>query len=152
MHEVFKKRHSVRSFQNTKVEQEKLDNVLQVIESAPSAGNLKAREVIVAQDNDIKKQLAQAAFGQDFVAEAPFVLVFFAVPSRSAAKYGKRGRDLYALQDATVAASFTWLQIVMLGLSACWVGAFDEGAVNKILNIRSDWRPIALMPMGYSAQ
>jgi len=79
-------------------------------------------------------------------------LVFFSAPSRSARKYGERGKDLYSLQNATISASFAWLQAVMLGLSCCWVGAFKESQVKNILGIKGDWRPIALLPLGYSAE
>ena len=82
------------------------------------------------------------------------LIVFWAVPSRSAGKYGGRGRDLFALQDATIAASFAWLQAVASGLGACWVGAFDDEAVKSIFRekIERDWRPIALLPIGYAAE
>jgi len=152
MDEVFRKRRSVRSFLEREIEAEKLAEILGAAGSAPSAGNLKAREVIVVKDSETKKRLAEAAFGQDFLAGAPVVLVFFSVPSRSARKYKKRGRDLYCIQDATIAASFAWLQAVMLGLSCCWVGAFEENQVKDILGIKEDWQPIALLPIGYSAE
>lgn len=149
MDKMFKKRHSVRNFQAKEIEPEKLKEVLEVIDSAPSAGNLKAREVVVVEDKKTKKELAKVAFGQDFVAEAPVVLIFFAVPSRSAKKYGERGKGLYALQDATIAASFAWLQATILDLGAAWVGAFEENEVNRILKIKGDWLPVAIMPLGY---
>jgi len=152
MDEVFRKRRSVRSFLEREIEAEKLAEILGAAGSAPSAGNLKAREVIGVKDSETKKRLAEAAFGQDFLAGAPVVLVFFSVPSRSARKYKKRGRDLYCIQDATIAASFAWLQAVMLGLSCCWVGAFEENQVKDILGIKEDWQPIALLPIGYSAE
>jgi len=50
----------------------------------------------------------------------------------------------------TIAASFAWIQAVLIGLSACWVGAFDEEEIKKILKVDKDWRPIVLMPLGYS--
>ena len=152
MDEVFRKRRSVRSFLEREIEAEKLAEILGAAGLAPSAGNLKAREVIVVKDSETKKRLAEAAFGQDFLAGAPVVLVFFSVPSRSARKYKKRGRDLYCIQDATIAVSFAWLQAVMLGLSCCWVGAFEENQVKDILGIKEDWQPIALLPIGYSAE
>lgn len=152
MDEVFKKRHSTRSFSEKEIEPEKLKEILEAAHSSPSAGNLKAREIIVIKDKAIKEKLAEAAFGQDFIAEAPVVLVFFSVPSRSAQKYGERGKNLYALQDATISASFAWLQAVMLDLSGCWVGAFDEQKVKKVLAIKEDWLAIALLALGYSAK
>ncbi len=67
MDNVFKKRHSVRMFQKKEVEAEKLEEILATADSAPSAGNLKAREIIVVKDVETKKKLAEAAFGQDFL-------------------------------------------------------------------------------------
>lgn len=154
MHEIFKKRHSVRSFQSRDVPRRDLEAVLAAADSAPSAGGLKSREILVVTDDLTKKRLVEAAHGQEFVGQAPVVIVFWAVPSRSASKYGARGRDLFALQDATIAASFALLQVVASGLGACWVGAFDDEAVKSIFRekIGPDWRPIALLPVGYAAK
>jgi nitroreductase len=154
MLEIFKKRHAARNFQTHEVGFEKLREILEAAKSAPSAGGLKAREIRVITDNEVRLRLAHAAFDQDFVAQAPAVLVFCAVPSRSAAKYGTRGRELFCIQDATIAASFAWLQAVALGLGGCWVGAFSEQDVKKVLHndIQPDWRPVALLPIGYLAE
>jgi nitroreductase len=154
MLDVFKKRHAVRAYEPRPVPDEDVADILAAANSAPSAGGLKAREIRVVTDQGIKQRLARAAHGQEFVAEAAIVLVFWAVPSRSAAKYGERGSNLFALQDATIATSFAWLQAVASGLGACWVGAFDDDAVNDIFRgaIGRDWRPIALLPIGYSAE
>lgn len=152
MHEFFKKRHSVRKFKREGIKQEDLKEILEAADSAPSAGNLKAREIIIVEDQETKNQVAKFAMGQNFIAEAPLVLVFFSVPMRSAQKYSQRGKNLYSLQDATIAASFAWLQAVILDISACWVGAFDEEKVKEILNVKKDWRPIAILPLGYSRE
>ncbi len=154
MNEVFKRRHSVRNFQARKISRRDLEAILAAADSAPSAGGLKSREVLVVSDDMTKRKLVEAALGQDFVAQAPVILVFWAIPSRSASKYGARGRDLFTVQDATIAASFAWLQAVMSGLAGCWVGAFDDAAVKSIFRgkIAPDWRPIALLPIGYAAE
>lgn len=152
MLEIFKKRYSVRSFKSNEVELRKLKEILEAANSAPSAGNLKAREIKVVKDLETKKALARVAHEQDFIAEAPIILVFFALSEKSGKKYGERGRQLYAIQDATISASFAWLQAVDLGLSACWVGAFDEKEVKEVLKVSPDWHPIAILPLGYSAE
>lgn len=118
MHELFKKRKSTRAYKPDLVEKEKLTKILEAANSAPSAGNLKARKIIVVGNQETKKRLAKAAFRQNFVAEAPVVLIFVALPEVSVEKYDERGRGLYAVQDATIAASFAWLQAVDLGLSS----------------------------------
>ncbi|HZO82481.1 MAG TPA: nitroreductase family protein [Candidatus Binataceae bacterium] len=153
MLDVLARRRSIRNFQRRKLGVEQLCEILDAADCAPSAGGLKAREVSVVTDEETKARLVHAAIGQGFIAEAPVVLVFWAVEERSAAKYGERGRGLFALQDATIAASFAWIQAVGAGLGACWVGAFDEDAVRQIFrkDIGRDWRPVALMPIGYPA-
>jgi len=149
MEEIFKKRHSVRSFRDMPIEEEKLKEILEAANSAPSAGNLKARKIVRVEDSVLKEKLAEAALGQDFIKEAPVVLVFFALPEVSALKYKQRGRELYSIQDATIAASFAWLQAVRLGVDACWVGAFEEEKVKKILKAKPNEKPIAILPFGY---
>jgi nitroreductase len=112
---------------------------------------LQAYEIFLVRDERKKEALADAALGQEFVAEAPVVLVFCANPSRSARRYGSRGRDLYSIQDATIACTFAMLAATSLGLGSCWVGAFDDEEVKRILGIK-DLKPIAILPIGYPAQ
>lgn len=150
MHELFNKRKSVRSFSEKLVEEEDLKEIIEAANSAPSAGDLKAREIIVASDLELKKRISEAAYGQKQVAEAPAVLVFVALPEESAKKYAERGRDLYAIQDATLAAGFAWLEAVNQGLSGGWIGGFEEEKIREILNLSENQKPIVLLPIGYA--
>lgn len=149
MDEVFKKRHSVREFQKKEIKNNHLKEILEAAESAPSAGNLKARKIVIVKDWKLKEKLTEASLTQEFIKEAPIVLVFCALPLVSAMKYGSRGKDLYAIQDATISASFAWLQAVMLGIAACWVGAFNDEKVKEVLGLKKDEKPIAILPFGY---
>lgn len=151
--EAIKKRRSIRSFNPHKeVTEEQIEKLLEAARWAPSAGNLQSWFFVVVKDQEIKTQLAEAAYGQDFVAEAPVVIVSCADLERSASRYGTRGKTLYALQDATIASQNIWLTAVTMGLGACWVGAFDEEEVVEILDLDKNLRPIALLPIGYPAE
>ena len=144
-------RRSIRAYQQRALEPGKLQTVLEAIRQAPSAGNLQAYQVHVIRDEAKKRALAGAALGQEFLASAPAVLVFCAVPARSA-KYGRRGAELYCVQDATVAVAYAQLAATALGLATCWVGAFEEGAVCRALNLPAGERPLAILPIGYGAE
>lgn len=150
--QVLGKRHSIRAFLQKIVEEEKLKKILEVTNSAPSAGNLQAYEIYLIKDKKIKDQLAQASCGQDFISQAPVVLVFFANPARSGIKYGPRGENLYCLQDATIAATFAWLAAVDQGLATVWVGAFEDSQVKRICGADFSWQPVAILPIGYPAE
>lgn len=149
---LVKSRRSVRAYKAQAVEEEKILRILEVVMSAPSAGNLQAYKAILVRDEPKKRALVQAALGQDFIAQAPVVLAFFAFPERSAVKYKKRGAELYSVQDATIACAYAQLAAVALGLGTVWVGAFDDEAVAQVLEADPEWRPVALLPVGYPAE
>ncbi len=149
--EVLTQRRSVRSYKPQPVEESKLKRIFQAANMAPSAGNLQAYKVQVIRDQAKRKALAKAAHDQGFIAEAPVCLVFCADPNRSAAKYDKRGSELYSVQDATIAGAFAMLAAVDVGLATVWVGDFDEKKVQQVLEDEAT-RPVAMFSLGYAAE
>jgi len=148
--QVIKKRHSVRSFNSKRdVSNNLIEKIISAAKAAPSAGGIYPTDFIIIRDQKIKEQIAEAALGQWFIAEAPVVIVVVANIEKSAAQYGERGRDLYVIQDAAVATENLLLAVTASGLGACWVGAFDEAKITKILNIKDGIRPLAIIPLGY---
>jgi nitroreductase len=150
--DVIDRRRSIRAFRATPVEEEKIKAILAAARLAPSAGDLQAYRIVVVTDAEAKALLAKAALGQQFIAEAPIVLVFLADTRRSKAKYGSRGAELFCLQDATIAAAYAQLAATEANLGSCWVGAFDDDEVSKSLGAPAHLRPVALIPLGYAAE
>lgn len=148
--ELIQKRHSIRAFQEKPVEEEKIRKILEAANRAPSAGNLQAYKITVVKNPKIREKVSQAFYGR-FKKEAPLLLVFWADPKESASCYGERGAKLYALQDATIAATFALLAIEALGLATVWVGAFEDEAVKEALG-KTDLVPVAIFPVGYGAE
>lgn len=146
--EVIKKRRSVRSFKPIPVEEEKIKKILALVNLAPSAGNLQAYKIFVVKNKKIIEKIAKVSIGMShFKNLPPLILIFCANPKESAGRYGKRGEKLYSIQDATIACSYAQLIITSLGLSSCWVGAFEEKEIQKIL--KTDLLPVAILPVGY---
>ena len=150
--DVVEKRHSMRRYTDTPVEEEKLQQILATINRAPSAGDLQGYEVYIVRKVEQRQALVQAADGQGFIAEAPVTIAFCANPARSAVWYKKRGVKLYSVQDATIACTFAMLAVTALGLASVWVGAFDEESVRSVLGIPTELVPVALLPIGYAAK
>jgi nitroreductase len=142
---IMQRRRSVRRYSREIISKELLDELLKAAQLAPSAGNLQAR------DPNTKHELAQAAYGQFFVAMAPVVLVGCANMARSRIAYGQRA-ELYAVQDVTIAASYIQLAAEALGVATCWIGAFDEKRVSSSLKIPLDIRPVLMFPIGYAGE
>jgi nitroreductase len=149
---LIEERHSTRVFSDAPVEHDKLEKVLHAANRAPSAGDLQAYSIVVARSAAVRQALAKAAVDQQFVAQAPVVLVFLAEPERSSVKYGHRGESLYALQDATIACAYAQLAAHDLGLAACWVGAFRRKDVQEAVGASDGQTAVSLLPIGYAAE
>jgi nitroreductase len=150
--DVMKQRRSVRAFSGKPVEPGKILKILEAANEAPSAGNLQAYEIHHVTNRDCLEKLARAAFGQNFLMQAPAALVFSAHPSRASGKYGRRGASLYCVQDATIACTCAMLEATALDLATVWVGAFDDEAVRKAIGVGQELLPVAVLPIGYAAE
>jgi len=150
--ELVKARRSVRAYESRAVEEDKLEQILEATNRAPSAGNLQAYVILVVRSAANKQALVRAALNQEFVAQAPVVLAFFAHRLMSASTYKQRGAELYSVQDASVACAYAQLAAAALGLGSVWVGAFDDAEVSRVLKAKPEWRPVALLPVGYPAE
>lgn len=147
---ICKSRKSIRKFTDKTVEEDKIIQILNVVNTAPSAGNLQAYEVIVVKSKDVKGKLSEAALHQTFINEASIVLVFVAKTMESSVRYGRRGVELYSIQDATIACTYAMLACEALGISSTWVGAFDGDKIIEILHCNNGEVPVALLPIGYT--
>jgi len=150
--QVLHSRHAVRDFAaGREVPAELVSALLNAAVEAPSAGNLQSWHFYVVRRPAARAALAEAAFGQSFVADAPVVIVVCADPERAAARYRERGRRLYTFQDTAAATENLLLAATALGLGACWVGAFDEEAARRAIGAPARLVPVAIVPVGYPA-
>jgi len=143
--EAIKKRQSVRSYQDKEIPEEILQQILEAGRLAPSAKNNQPWKFIIVKDNNLKKKLISACKNQGFVGEASVVIVGCAInPSY------KMGSGDYSYSiDLSIALDHMSLQAAALGLGTCWIGAFYQDKVKKVLEIPNEVRVVALMPLGF---
>ena len=97
---------------------------------------------------DVRAEQCAAALDQECVEDGAAVLVFAAVYERTTLKYGERGVR-YVHIEVGHAARNVYLQAVSLGLGTVVVGAFDDGEVERVLQIQDDERALCIMPVGW---
>jgi len=141
-------RVSVREYSETPLSPEDIEYIVSCAGTAPSAGNLEAWDVVVVTETDQRLALAEAAFGQRHIGEAPALFVVCANYVRSMSKYGERG-ILYAVEDATIACTYMMLAAHSRRISTCWTGAFEEDEVRGILDLPVHSRPLAILAAGF---
>jgi SagB-type dehydrogenase family enzyme len=101
-------------------------------------------------DGDLSQALAGAALGQGFIAQAPVSLVVCASYERTTNWYGWRGERYVHMEVGHVGQNIH-LQAEALGLGTVPVGAFDDGAVQRVLGIEKGIEPLYIMPLGKPA-
>ena len=147
---IIQSRRSVRKYSQSQIPESDLHEILKTGFSAPSAGNRQPWRVVIVKDQSRMDRIASAAYGQTFVARASVVLVVCAVPNESAERYEERGATLYALQDTAALTQTILLASHALGYATCWIGAFDEDEVAKILKVPDGMRPVSIIPIGHA--
>jgi nitroreductase len=149
---IIQRRRSIRAFHPETIPPEHIEQMMEALRWAPSAGNRQPWHFFFVFQQEARKGLAAAAFGQDFISQAALAVVVCALPGKSAMRYGKRGQDLYVYQDTAAAVENLLLLATGLGYGSCWVGAFDENRARQVLGLPEEIRPVAIIPIGKPAE
>jgi nitroreductase len=143
--EAIKSRRSIRNYKDKPVEDEKLKAILESARLSPSASNRQERKFVVIKDKAMREKLVDAAHGQRFVGQAPVVIVACATET---ARIMPCEEPSYPI-DMAIAVDHITLEAVEQGLGTCWIGAFKQDDVKKLLGIPDNAKVIALLPLGY---
>jgi nitroreductase len=139
--EAIEARRSVRNYLPKPVEPWKLRRLLEAARLSPSARNLQPWELVVVTDAKLRRRLVLACFLQRFVGEAPVFIAGVIDP-----------KNKWAPTDLAIALQQLALEAVELGLGTCWIGAFSERLVKRLLGIPKDRRVFVCMTVGYPAK
>lgn len=143
--DLAKQRYSVRSYQSTPVDQEKLAVILEAGRIAPTAANCQPNRFLVLNQPDHMSKLAKAANAHG----AP--LAILVCGSRS--NVWTRPFDHHSMLDidAAIATDHMMLCAEDLGISSCWLTYFDPAMIRREFQLPDDLEPINILVLGYSA-
>lgn len=98
-------------------------------------------------NEDRRRQMGSAALGQDWLADAPVVLVICAEYRRITGRYGERG-ERYAIIESGCTAQNISLESEDLGLGTVLIGAFHDRSVAQLIEAPDGVEPLLIMPIG----
>ena len=147
---AIRERRSVKEFRRTKIPNEVLIDIFEAARWAPAAGNTFNTKVVACEDTGHKAIIAKATT-QDFVKDAPIVLVVCSDSGIMKREFGERG-DMYAKQSTAAAIENMLRAAEGHGVGSCWIGAFTEGKIRTALAIKDSFEIHAIIPMGYPAR
>ena len=147
VYEAIRTRRSVRAYRPDPIPEDVLERILDAGRMAPSAANKQSWKFVVVRDADLRSRLAAAAHNQSFVGQAPVVIAAVGLsPERT------MSCDVPADPvDLAIAVDHMTLAAAAEGLGTCWIGAFDQNEVRRLLSIPDSCKVIALLPVGYPA-
>ncbi|MHA2425883.1 MAG: nitroreductase family protein [Candidatus Thorarchaeota archaeon] len=141
--EIIKGRRSIRKYLPTEVEDEKVKQILESGQWAPSASNKQPWHFIVVRNEETRRLLADAhAYGR-FMAESPVVIVVLGNPDI---------HPKYHLADPHNAVQNMILTAYHLGLGTCWMGVRDteiESRFRELLKVPDNYRVVCSISVGY---
>lgn len=144
--ELTKKRFSARSYKSDKVEQNKIDYIIECARLAPSAVNYQPWYFLVVM-SDTQKQKLHACYGREWFAKAPVYIIV--CEDKSSAWVRKSDNKNHADIDAAIATEHICLAATEMGLGSCWVCNFDVELLMDNFQLSADKYPVAIIPIGY---
>ena len=176
--EAIQKRRSIRKYRPDNIPEDVLERLLNALRLAPSGGNAQPWKFIVVRDKGVKLEVVAACtwyaadgrrVAQDWIEEAPVVIVACGSEKDAAVRYYKNGKSVIArwdgltaemaqgpveyesvlLWDLTIAVDHLTLAATAEGLGTCWIGGLDEQHLRKVLSIPDDVRAPFAVVVGY---
>lgn len=147
--DILKRRYSCRSYTNKEVNDKILLKILTNAVLAPNSGNLQAWRFIVVKDEAKREEIALACTNQKWMTQAPVHIIILEDLNYVKLHYKKRA-ELYCIQDSSLAASNIILTAASLNLDTCFVSAFNESMLSRILKIPEGLIPYGIITLGYS--
>lgn len=148
MNEIFTRR-SIRTFEERKVEKEKIDTLIRAIMQAPSAGNQQPWEVLVVENKEMLKKLSLMSPYSKMIEKA--AVAFVLLGNEKAMRFPENWE-----QDMSAATQNLLLQAVELELGAVWLGVAPlkdrMSYIKEILDLPGHIKPFSVVPMGYSKE
>ncbi len=147
VHEAIRTRRSVRSYSARPIPPDILERMHEALRFAPSACNFQPWRFVFVTDHALRQAVAKAACDQLWMAEAPITVVGCGLPDDAFKNMGGYGNS--ADLDVTIALDHLTLAAVAEGLGTCWIGAFDEKKVKRLLDVPEPVKIVAMTPLGY---
>jgi len=142
--DIIRKRTAVRKFSDKKIEQGKLNKILEAGRLAPTAKNNQPIKIYVVNSEEGLMKIDNASkcrYG------AKTVLI---VCGNVEEAYHKGDYSTYEM-DSCIVATHMMLEATNVGLDNIWIESFDEDILRSEFNIPNEYTPICLLPLGYKA-
>lgn len=150
-----------------------IDKVIYAAQQAPSSFGTQPYKVVVVTNQELKKQMRAAAWGQAQLEESTHVLVFCSMTTEAVAARGEEfiaktgipqgyadmvrgvhtaaGAATWSAKQAYIALGFALAAAAELKINSCPMEGFDSAAFAKILELPETLVPACILALGKEA-
>ena len=143
---IAKKRCSIRSYTNQKVEPEKLEKILEAAHVAPTAANLQPVHLLAVQSAEGLAKIGKAAN----IYGAPLAIIVCADHNKAWVRPfdQKQTGDI----DTSILTDHMMLQATELGLGSVWVCYFKPDILCREFGLPTNLEPVNILAIGYAGE
>lgn len=161
--DFFNRRHTVRRYADTPVTDSLLKEMLEAAAHAPNTGNMQWYSVIITRDEEQKRRLAPAHFGQPQVCGSQALLTFCVDLHRFELWCRERQAEpgfnnfqslAAAIIDTSLLAQQFCTIAEMHGIGTCYLGTttYNAAMIAEVLQLPARVVPVATVSIGYPAE
>ncbi|MGV8085915.1 MAG: NAD(P)H-dependent oxidoreductase [Candidatus Bilamarchaeum sp.] len=179
--EIVMSRYAVKSFDGKKVDQKKVDELIEMIRFSPSSFNIQPWKIKVVTDQAVKDKLMAASWNQPQVGSASHVLIlcadtnvevnidrleasmlkagaskesiagYMSMMRGFAEKLQGEARKNWAQKQVYIALANALNGAKALGFDSCPMEGFDPNEYSKILNLPKNIVATVVCPIGFAS-
>lgn len=152
---------NVRSYLETPVSEQIVEEVLHAFTLGPSLANTQPWELLLVTESVKREKLIASTLdpflsphsfgGQAWMKSAPVIVVMMIEKRRALVRLGERG-EIFAIQDTFSAIQNARLAAAVHGLSTSVIREFDGQILQKNLDLPWYIEPVAILTIGYSEE
>ena len=139
-------RYSVRSFADTPIPDDILNQILEAGRLAPTAMNFQPQRIFVIKSEEAlaKMRAVKRCYGAG--------TVLMVCGDTEVACNRPKVDHCMAEMDCTIATTQMMLAAWSLGVGSCWICAFDVPAMAKAFDLPDNLTPYVLLALGYPSE
>jgi nitroreductase len=178
---ILEERFATKNFDGKKIDEDKIEQIMEMIRLSPSALNLQPWKIKIIADEDLKEKLSPASMGQPQIKSCSHLLVFCAnsdlkgnadrlISDLKASGIPEENiqflesvlnnflsmfhgeAGIHEAQHNTFIPAITAIYAAKsLGIDSCPMQGFDPAAYSEILELPDNLVPSIIVPLGYAA-
>lgn len=153
-------RRSIREYLPDKIDESKIELLLESAMLAPSGNNAQPWHFIIVDNEEMKKKVSEVSGRQKWMESAAVFIVCVADLNVRIRDSGDVNIDedssqfevKQIIRDTSIATEHIVLEATSIGLGTCWVSEFKQDEIRKVLGIPENKYVVTVLVIGNPAE